>query len=234
MPISAIIIDKFAQIDTVNERTCVLLSVPCAAIRGKHLGEVFGIWDAKTNAVVRVPLEQVFQLGLTFGSDEVVMLSHLGKKVAHYSMVIVPMLDDARNPIGAVVTVALNAKAMQVRPPQVVDAVAAEPVVGQRQSLYVRSGGRYVRILLSELLWVEAMENYVQLQTAKEKIVVHATLKSMVDALTNNGFQRIHRSFIVKKDEIERIEENNVVVKGTSLPIGKSYRSELLESLTLI
>jgi hypothetical protein len=38
----------------------------------------------------------------------------------------------------------------------------------------------------------------------------------------------------VKRDEIERIEENHVVVAGTVLPIGKSFRSELLDSLTLI
>jgi DNA-binding LytR/AlgR family response regulator len=91
-----------------------------------------------------------------------------------------------------------------------------------------------VRVLLDELLWIEAMENYVQLQTTTDKFTVHATLKSMVDALEGKGYQRIHRSFLVKKEEIERIEENHVVVQGKLLPIGKSYRAQLLESLTLI
>ncbi len=112
---------------------------------------------------------------------------------------------------------------------------AVSPVEScKHRAVYVRTAGKYLRVLLDDLMWVEAMENYVQLQMTTDKLVVHATLKSMDDALAGKGFQRIHRSFIAKKDEIERIEENHVVINGTSLPIGKSYRAVLLDSLVLI
>jgi DNA-binding LytR/AlgR family response regulator len=104
----------------------------------------------------------------------------------------------------------------------------------QRKSIYVRHAGRYIRVLMEELLWVEAMENYVQLQTTKEKLVVHVTMKSIAEALASKGFRRIHRSFIVKLDAIESIEENHVIIEGVALPIGKSYRAALLDGLTLI
>jgi DNA-binding LytR/AlgR family response regulator len=109
-----------------------------------------------------------------------------------------------------------------------------EPTAEQRKSIFVRHSGRYIRVLIDELLWVEAMENYVQLQTTRDKLVVHVTMKSIAEALASKGFRRIHRSFIVKLEAIESIEENHVIIDGVALPIGKSYRAGLLAGLTLI
>lgn len=102
------------------------------------------------------------------------------------------------------------------------------------QPFYVRTEGRYVRVQVNELLWVEAMENYVLLQTTKEKMVLHSTMKNIGELLLSRGFQRIHRSYIVNVAAIECIEESHVRLQGSLLPIGKSHRTQLLEGLTLV
>lgn len=95
-----------------------------------------------------------------------------------------------------------------------------------------------VRLRYDDILWVEALENYVIVSTFKEKFTIHFTMKAIENKLPPNLFKRIHRSYIVNLQRIEQIEDNNVVVKinnGTKIiPIGKSYRDNLMDDLNLI
>jgi DNA-binding LytR/AlgR family response regulator len=95
-----------------------------------------------------------------------------------------------------------------------------------------------VRLRYDDILWVEALENYVTVNTFKEKFTIHFTMKSIENKLPLVKFKRIHRSFIVNINRIEYIEDSNVVIKTESgtkiLPIGKSYRDNLMDELNLI
>jgi len=95
-----------------------------------------------------------------------------------------------------------------------------------------------VRLRYDDILWVEALENYVTVNTFKEKFTIHFTMKSIENKLPLSKFKRIHRSFIVNINRIEYIEDSNVVIKTESgtkiLPIGKSYRDNLMDDLNLI
>lgn len=95
-----------------------------------------------------------------------------------------------------------------------------------------------VRIRYEEILYVEALENYVILSTFKEKFTIHFTMKSIENKLPSSMFKRIHRSYIVNIHRIDVIEDNNVIVKSESgpkvIPIGKSYRDDLMNDLNLI
>jgi len=95
-----------------------------------------------------------------------------------------------------------------------------------------------VRLRYDDILWVEALENYVTVNTFKEKFTIHFTMKSIENKLPLSKFKRIHRSFIVNISRIEYIEDSNVVMKTESgskiLPIGKSYRDHLMDDLNLI
>jgi DNA-binding LytR/AlgR family response regulator len=95
-----------------------------------------------------------------------------------------------------------------------------------------------VRLRYDDILWVEALENYVTVNTFKEKFTIHFTMKAIENKLPLVKFKRIHRSYIVNINRIEYIEDSNVVMKvesGTKiLPIGKSYRDNLMDELNLI
>lgn len=108
---------------------------------------------------------------------------------------------------------------------------SASPFGGE---LFVRKDGEYLRVNLSEVQAVEAMENYVQIITERERIVVHTTMKHMQERLKDNGFIRVHRSYLVPKAGIERFDESRVQIGVHSIPVGKSYRAELIKSLNIL
>lgn len=95
-----------------------------------------------------------------------------------------------------------------------------------------------VRLRYDEILWVEALENYVTVNTFKEKFTIHFTMKAIENKLPSGKFKRVHRSYIVNINQIEQIEDNNVIVKVDNgnkvIPIGKSYRDNLMDDLNLI
>lgn len=232
MSTAVLLTDENGVIQSVNRRGVELLALPQDKLLGHHIDEILGLWDARQACAFGMALEQVMQFGLSFNAKELVMMRDVEGEGQHLLGGIDPLRDADHDVIGMVLT--FNSVAGGRREMASREKAPESVSPAKANSLYVRSNGRYIRVKFEELLWVEAMENYVQLQTTHDKIVVHATLKSMVDALSDRGYQRIHRSFIVKKSEIERIEENQVIVNGTALPIGKSYRNDLLDSLTLI
>lgn len=233
--------DSNGHITLINDKACQILGVTASNAIGKSLGELISLLDMRENRPIEFPMQEIIGKGLKISTDEGYLLKEnaTGKRFTSFSMG--PIQDEVGQVVGAVMT--LNSTAVADGPQRkyldaaqspVVDSAEPELCNPRRQSIFVRSGGRYLRVLLEDLLWVEAMENYVQLQTVKDKIVVHTTLKGIGEALACRGFQRIHRSFIVKTEAIQSIEENHVTVQGTALPIGKSYRAELLAGLTLL
>jgi DNA-binding LytR/AlgR family response regulator len=85
---------------------------------------------------------------------------------------------------------------------------------------------------------VEALENYVIFNTFQEKFTIHFTMKAVETKLPSNKFTRVHRSFIVNTSRINIIEDNSVIIKthegNKSIPIGKSYKDNLLKDINLI
>ena len=103
-------------------------------------------------------------------------------------------------------------------------------------SIFIRSNSRLIRIKNSDILYVEALKDYVIIHLQNEKFVVHITMKEILQKLPSNEFIRIHRSFIVHENQINTIEYPNLLLgpEKISLPIGGSYRDELLGRLNLV
>ena len=99
--------------------------------------------------------------------------------------------------------------------------------------VFVKKDNRIVQIRKSEILWVEALGDYAVLNTAKEKFVLHSTLKAIGEKLPSQNYLRVHRSYIVRMDKIEKIEDNNIFCGGKSIPIGKSYHEEVFRKLKM-
>jgi DNA-binding LytR/AlgR family response regulator len=113
-----------------------------------------------------------------------------------------------------------------------------ESPVKESTEIFIKNNGSLVRIKYDDILWIEALENYVVLNTFKEKYTIHFTMKSIADKMPTDKFMRIHRSFIVNFSKIKVIEDNSVVIKTDSgtkvIPIGKSYRDKLMNDINLI
>lgn len=102
------------------------------------------------------------------------------------------------------------------------------PVAGD--TVFVKVDGRYVRLSLHDIQWIEAQGDYMLLQTADDRYLIHSTLKALEEKLPD-AFLRVHRSFIVRIDQIKDIEDTTLVINGTMIPIGASYREALMGRL---
>lgn len=103
----------------------------------------------------------------------------------------------------------------------------------ERQEIYVKIEGRYIRLPYAEITFVENVGDYVKIFTTKNSYVVHTTMKYLEEKL-GNQFLRVHRSFIVHLDKIVDIEENNLVISNKVIPISRANKSELMTRLNML
>lgn len=107
-----------------------------------------------------------------------------------------------------------------------------------KDEIFIKKGSSLIRMKFSEILWVEALENYVILNTASDKFTIHFTMKSIEKKLPRPNFVRVHRSFIVNTHSISVIKDNTIEIlfddEVQSIPIGKSYKDKLLDDINLI
>ncbi|MEQ6122177.1 LytTR family transcriptional regulator DNA-binding domain-containing protein [Reichenbachiella sp. MALMAid0571] len=111
-----------------------------------------------------------------------------------------------------------------------------KPDIQQRkpEKLFLRNGQEIVSMMSSDIVYVEAFDNYANVYTEKGKFIISHTLKSIEKTLIPLGFHRIHRSYLINFDHIDSISENYVFLKGLKVQIGKSYRKDLMDRLTMI
>ncbi|ADR20451.1 DNA-binding response regulator [Marivirga tractuosa] len=96
---------------------------------------------------------------------------------------------------------------------------------------FVKSEQRLEKVVINELCYVEAMENYVIIHTDSQKIISLMTMKSMEEKLPPNHFIRSHKSYIVNISKVESIEGNCLNVKSKQLPISRQNKHEVLNRI---
>lgn len=107
------------------------------------------------------------------------------------------------------------------------------------QGIFIKDGStKLIRLNFDEILWIQALENYVLIVTETDKHTVHFTMKSLEKQLPSDKFIRTHRSYIVNFNKIISIEENIAVIKykdkKKSVPVAKSYKDKLMKKINII
>lgn len=110
----------------------------------------------------------------------------------------------------------------------------AKEVDGHTDYIFVKVKHRIIKVQYSDILWVEAYDNYSFIVTADQKYLVSSTLKDMEHKLPSANFVRVHRSYIANLDKVEALEENAVVFPKGDIPIGKSYKKALMSRFNII
>lgn len=92
--------------------------------------------------------------------------------------------------------------------------------------LFVKSEYKLVRILLSEIKYIESANEYIQIFLLNQPpVTTLIRLKSMEEQLPKNKFMRVHRSFIVNLDQVKVIERNRIIFdQKVYIPIGDQYK----------
>ena len=102
--------------------------------------------------------------------------------------------------------------------------------------IFVKSKSRLVKIKTSDIYYVEALKDYVVINTLDSRYTIHSTMKDIVSKLEPENFIRVHRSFIVRLDKIASIEYPNLHLENDKkvIPIGGSFKDDLINRLNLI
>ncbi|UKN00565.1 response regulator [Paracrocinitomix mangrovi] len=102
--------------------------------------------------------------------------------------------------------------------------------------IFVKSKSRLVKIKTSDIYYVEALKDYVVINTLDSRYTIHSTMKDIASKLEPDNFIRVHRSFIVRLDKIASIEYPNLHLENDKkvIPIGGSFKDELIKKLNLI
>ena len=98
---------------------------------------------------------------------------------------------------------------------------------------FVRKGKNHVRLNLSDILFLEALENYVCIQTDKEQFVVYSTMKEVEQKLPERQFLKVHRSYVVNLEKIDGYEEGYVFFGKKAVPVSRSCKDELRKRIHL-
>jgi DNA-binding LytR/AlgR family response regulator len=94
------------------------------------------------------------------------------------------------------------------------------------QYIFVKSSKKTYRINLNEILYIEALGDYVKIFTTERMIVSYHSMKNLENLLSPKKFPRIHKSFIVSLSRIELIEGNQVKIRDRRIPIGTNFKAE--------
>lgn len=102
---------------------------------------------------------------------------------------------------------------------------------GATDHLFVKTGYEQLKIMLDDILYLEAAGNYVTFVLKDKKVLSRSTFLEAAALLPTDKFVRVHRSFIVAVNKIEKAERHQVTINKQLIPISEAYRQDLTEVL---
>jgi DNA-binding LytR/AlgR family response regulator len=113
-----------------------------------------------------------------------------------------------------------------------------ESSIPEAREIFIKKGSSLIKLKLKEIVFIEALENYVTLFTGQEKFTIHFTMKGIDNQLPQNMFTRVHKSYIVNKTNIKTIKENSLDLiigkERKNIPVGQSFRDSLLSQINIM
>ena len=93
--------------------------------------------------------------------------------------------------------------------------------------VFVKSGVQKIKLQFNEVTYIQGLKDYAIIHHVLGKVVIKGSVKSMHAIFPEKLFMRVHKSFIVAKDKIIRIERNKIIIKDHQVPIGRNYKQEV-------
>jgi DNA-binding LytR/AlgR family response regulator len=100
--------------------------------------------------------------------------------------------------------------------------------LGPADHFFIKSENKLIKIRYDDLLFVEALRNYVVVHTTQKNYITYLTFRSVEEYLPESSFLRVHKSFIVSLGKIDSIEGNELRIGGHTVPIGRTSREEVI------
>ena len=103
-----------------------------------------------------------------------------------------------------------------------------ELILQMKDFIFVKHNYHFVKLLLTDLLYIEADNNYVNIVCTDRKLAVRLSLNQVLGKIHFKQLARIHRSYAVNMNAVQTFNEQQVVINKVELPIGRNYRDDFL------
>ncbi|KAA5532254.1 response regulator transcription factor [Taibaiella lutea] len=104
------------------------------------------------------------------------------------------------------------------------------------EAFYVRSDRKLIKINPMEIIYIEALKNYLCIYTLSQKVIIHSTMVYLEEQLKSHAFiHRVHKSFLVNRHFIKEIDNGILKMNnGSEIPLGGLYRDAFLEEMRIL
>ena len=100
--------------------------------------------------------------------------------------------------------------------------------------VFIRDSNIVRRLKIDDILYAEAMGDYVKLYTPQKFYAIHSTFKSVEDRLSTSKFIKVHRSYMVALNKIDTIQDGALIINGKPIPVADAYRAALNKRLNIL
>ena len=106
--------------------------------------------------------------------------------------------------------------------------------IAHENHFFVNPGikGKLIKINYDDIIYIEGLNNYIQIHTSHLNQIVYLTLKEIESSLSTDKLMRIHKSFIININRITMIEGNKIILDQIDLPIGSAYKKAILNKIS--
>ena len=103
------------------------------------------------------------------------------------------------------------------------------PATLKESFIFVRSNNEDVKLNLDEIIRINAMKDYIIIYTLTRKLIVHQTMKSIMEKINLENFIRVHNSHIISLNHLQSVGKNSIVVANERIPVSEKYKAFLTE-----
>ncbi|MEX0273704.1 MAG: LytR/AlgR family response regulator transcription factor [Flavobacteriaceae bacterium] len=104
--------------------------------------------------------------------------------------------------------------------------------VAEETHIFVNSNFKKIKVVVKDIKWVEGLGDYIKIDTLTDSILVLSTMKSFIEKLPEEKFLRVHKSYIINLDRVQRFNSSQVEIHGQTLPVSRHKKEALEEALT--
>ena len=106
--------------------------------------------------------------------------------------------------------------------------------IAEDEFIFIRDSNVVRRLKIDDILYAEAMGDYVKLHTPQKFYAIHTTLRAVEERLPSSKFIRVHRSYIASLQKIDTIQDGALVINGKPVPVADAYRAALNKKMNVL
>jgi len=97
--------------------------------------------------------------------------------------------------------------------------------------IFIKADNKLIKLFYSDILFVEALQNYVTIYTKEKKYISYLTFKGVEENLPVESFIKVHKSYIVQLNKIEGIDGNEIIIGQHRIPISRTSKDEVMQKI---